>query len=95
MGLSIGPSKTAGRREAVDAQRGDDRVRLPVAARRVIAQAHAAGTPPVAAQEIRRDARFVDEDVGARVVQRLGVLPPAAGGGDVRPSLLVGVYRFF
>ena len=84
-----------GRRQPVDAEPGDDRVRLPVAARRVIAQAHATGTAPVAAQEIRRDARFIDEDVAARVVQGLGVLPPAASGGDVRPSLLVGVYRFF
>ena len=34
-----------------------------MAARRVISEAHAARTPPVAAQEIRGDARFVDEDV--------------------------------
>jgi hypothetical protein len=66
-----------------------------MAARRVIAQAYASRTPTVAAQEIRGDARFVDEDVRARIVQGLGVLPPAAIGGDVRPSLLVGVYRFF
>ena len=48
------------------------------------------GQPP-----LRGDARFVDEDVGARIVQRLGVLPVTAGGSDVRPTLLVGVYRFF
>jgi hypothetical protein len=66
-----------------------------MAIRRVITEAHAAGTSPVAAQEIRGDARFVDEDVGARVMQRLAVLPLAAGGDDVRPTLFVGVYRFF
>ena len=95
MGLSIGPSKTAGAVRPSTRKAGDDGVGLPVAARRVIAEAHAARTPAVAAQEIRRDARFIDEDVAARVVQRLGVLPPAARRGDVRPALFVGVYRFF
>ena len=68
---------------------------LPVAARGVIPEAYAPRTAPVAAQEIRRDARFVDKDVAARVVQRLGLLPPAAAGGDIRTALLVRVYRFF
>lgn len=63
--------------------------------RRVIPQTGAAGTPPVAAQQVRGDARFVDENVGAGVVQGLRVLPTAARGGDVRPSLFVGVYGFF
>lgn len=63
--------------------------------RRVIPQTGAAGTPPVAAQQIRGDARFVNEDVGAGVVQGLRVLPATAPGGDVRPSLFVGVYSFF
>ena len=62
---------------------------------RVIPEPHAARTPPVAAQEIRGYARLVDKDVGAGVVQRLRVLPSSAIGGDVRASLLVGMYRFF
>jgi hypothetical protein len=66
-----------------------------MATRRVVAQALAAGTPPVPAQKVGRDARFIDEDVGARVVQRLGVFPLVAGGGDVRTPLFVGVDRFF
>jgi hypothetical protein len=70
-------------------------VSLPMAVRRVIAKAHAARTSPVAPQEIRRDPRFIDEDIGARIVQGLGVLPAPAIGGNVRASLLVGVYRFF
>jgi hypothetical protein len=70
-------------------------VGLPMAVRRVIPEAHATRTPPVAAQEIRGHARFVNEDVGAGVVQRLRVLPAPAIRGDVRTSLLVGVYRFF
>jgi hypothetical protein len=69
-------------------------VGLPMAVWRVIPQTHAPRTSPVAAQEIRRDARFVNEDVGACVVQRLRVLPAPTIRGDVRASLLVGVYRF-
>lgn len=66
-----------------------------MAAGRVIPEALAAGTATVATQQIRRDARFIDEDVGADVVQRLRRLPVAPGRRDVRPTLLVGVYGFF
>jgi hypothetical protein len=70
-------------------------VGLPMAVRGVIPQAHAAGTAPVASQQIGRHAGFIDEDVTACVVQRLGILPPATVRRDVRPALLVGVYGFF
>jgi hypothetical protein len=66
-----------------------------MAVRCLIPESHTTGTATIAAQEIRGAARFIDEDVGARVVYRLRVLPPAAGGGDVRPSLFVGVDGFF
>ena len=94
-GVVDGPIEDGGRSEPVDAQAGDDGMRLPMAARGVISQPHAPRAPTVAAQEIRRDARFIDEDVGARIVERLRILPPAARGGDVRPALFVGVYGFF
>jgi len=42
--------KHGGRREAVDAERGDDRVRLPVPAGRVIAEAQAAPAAAIAPQ---------------------------------------------
>jgi hypothetical protein len=70
-------------------------VGLPMAVRRVIAQADAARTAAVATQQIGRDTGFVDKDVGARVVQRQRVLPTPPRRGNVRPSLLVGVYGFF
>lgn len=66
-----------------------------MAARCVIAQAHAAGTAAIPAQQIGRYTRFIDEDVGTGVVQRLGRSPLATGGRDVRPALFVGVYGFF
>ena len=81
--------------EFVDAQPRHDRVRLPMAVRRIVAQPDAARTASVATQQISGDTGFVDEDVGARVVQRLRVLPAPPRRGDVRPSLLVGVYGFF
>jgi hypothetical protein len=56
------------RREAVDAERGDDRVRLPVPAWRVIAETQAARAAAIATQQIGRNPRFVDEDVAARIV---------------------------
>jgi hypothetical protein len=70
-------------------------VGLPMPAWRVIAQADAARTASVSPQQIRRDARFVEEDVGAGVVQRLGVLPVPTRRRNVRTPLLGGVYRFF
>lgn len=81
--------------QPVDAQRGDHGVRLPMSARRVIAQAQPAGTAAIAAQQVGGDTRFIDEDVGARVMQRLRILPVAPRGGDIRTPLFVGVYRFF
>jgi hypothetical protein len=87
--------KHGGRREAVDAERGDDRVRLPVPAGRVIAQAQATRAAAIATQQIGRDPRFVDEDVAARIVQRQGVLLSAPRRRDVRAPLFVGVYRCF
>jgi hypothetical protein len=68
---------------------------LPMAARRVIPNpcpAHAAG---VAAQQICRHARFINEDVLTRVAERQRLAPPASGGGDIRAPLFVGVYGFF
>jgi hypothetical protein len=70
-------------------------VRLPMAAWRVISEAHASGTAAIAPQQIGRHPRFIDEDVGARVMQRLRGVPLATGGRDVRPALFVGVYGFF
>jgi len=81
--------------QAIPPQRGNDRVRLPVTAGRVIAEPQAARAPPIASEQIGRDAGFIDEDVPARIAERLPVLPAAACRGDVRPALFVGVYRFF
>lgn len=61
----------------------------------MILEARAAGTTAVAPQEIGRHAAFVKEDGLAHVAQRLPRAPLPAGGGDIRPALFVGVYRFF
>lgn len=64
-------------------------------ARRVIPQPLPAETAAIAAQQVGRDAGFIDEDVGARVVQRLRILPVTSRGRNIRAPLFVGVYRFF
>jgi hypothetical protein len=61
----------------------------------VIREAGAPWTPRIAAEDIRRDARFIHEDVLARVVNGKGRPPLTAGGRDIRSPLFVGVYRFF
>jgi hypothetical protein len=70
-------------------------VRLPMTAGGVIAQAHAAGTAAVAAQQIGRDAAFIDKDVLPGVTQRQPVAPAPPLSSDVGAPLFVGVYRFF
>jgi hypothetical protein len=88
-------SKVRGRGEPVEAQGGDYRVGLPVAARRVIVETRAAGTAAIAAEEIRGHTAFIQKDVLADAAQRLPGLPLAARRGDVRSTLFVGVYGFF
>jgi hypothetical protein len=83
------------RLQAVPPQRGDHGVRLPVSAGRVIAEAQAAWAAAVASQQIGRDAGFVEKDEVPGIAQRLRLLPVAAGRGDVRTALFVGVYGFF
>jgi hypothetical protein len=70
-------------------------VGLPMAAGRVIRDARAAQTAGVAAQQICGDPGFVDEDVLGRIMERQRLPPLASVGRDVRPTLFVGVYRFF
>lgn len=77
------------------AQRRDDRVGFPMAAGRVIAQPHAAKTASIPAQQIGRDAAFIQKDVVPSVVERQPLAPAAPLSGDVRSSLLVGMQRFF
>ena len=94
-GVIEGPIEHGRRREPMGPQRRDDRVRFPMTARGVIAQPHAAETAPIAAQQIGRDAAFIDEDVLPRVAERQPIAPAPALSGDVGATLFVGVYRFF
>jgi hypothetical protein len=61
----------------------------------MIAQAGATWAAAVAAQQIGGDAAFIEKDVLAPIAKRLAVAPPLARQDDVRPTLFVGVYRFF
>lgn len=81
--------------KTLDPQRGHDRVRLPMAIRRVVAQTEPTRAAAIPSQQVGRDTRFVDEDVAARIVERQRVLPAATGRGDISAPLFVGEYRFF
>jgi hypothetical protein len=82
-------------RDSGGPQRGDDRVRLPMPAGGVVAQAYAAATAPVAPQQIGRDPAFIEKDVLPGVAQGQPVAPAAPLSDDVGAPLFVGVYRFF
>lgn len=64
------PIEHGRRGQAGGAECGDDRVRLPMAAGRVVVQPDATATASVAAQQIGRDPAFIEKDVVPRVVQR-------------------------
>ena len=64
-------------------------------ARRVIAEARAARTTSVAAQQVRRDPALIQKEVLADVSERLHARPVAPRRRDVRPTLFGGVYGFF
>jgi hypothetical protein len=61
----------------------------------VIPDAHASRAARVATNQIRRDAGLIDKQVLSRVVQGLRFVPLASRGRDIRPTLFVGVHRFF
>jgi len=85
----------AGRGQAVQTEAGDKGARLPARERRMIADAGAARAPAVPAQEIRRDAGFIEKDEARRVPRRRRRLPVLARGGDVGPVVFGRAYRFF
>ena len=76
-------------------ERCDDRVRLPVAAGRVIRDTRAPRTARVAAQQIRGDTRFIHEHVLVGIVDRERRPPLPSGGRDITAPLFVGVDGFF
>ena len=90
-----GTVKDRRRAQLGGAQRRDDRVGLPVATRRVIGHARPPRTPRIPTEQIGGDARFVDEDKPAGVVERLPLAPLPSRGGDISALLFGGVYGFF
>lgn len=89
------PIEDRGGGQAFGRESRDHRVELPLATRRVVPKALAAGAATVAAQQIGGHAAFIEKHIPARVAERLSELPSPARGRDVRPALFVGVYRFF
>lgn len=90
--LDVGEKRRIVDRSVEDGRGG---VRFPMTAGRVIAQARAAQTAAISTQQIRRDSAFIQKQILRQVAEWLPGLPLAPGRGDIRPTLLVGVYRFF
>jgi len=84
-----------GRREAVDAQRGNKRQRLPVTVRHARDEALTARRTPIVPDHLRRDRSLIDKDKAW--CTQLGLLGFQRGalGSDVRPILLGCVQCFF
>jgi hypothetical protein len=89
------PVEHGRRGDAFYPQGGDDGLRFPMTARRVIVQARAARTAAITAQQVGCDAALVNEDVPRRIVDRLDVPPLPTLRRDISAPLFVGVYRFF
>jgi hypothetical protein len=90
-----GPIEDSGCAEALETKSGDHGVGLPMTAGGVISEPCAAGAPAVAAQEIRRDAAFIEKDVVPHIAERLPLAPSAPLSHDVGTPLFVGMYGFF
>ena len=84
-----------GRRELVGSQGGDDGLRLPMTARCVVVEAHAARTSPIPTQEVSGHAALVHKHIVIGVVQRQPGSPVPTLRRHVSASLFVGVYGFF
>ena len=87
-----GAGEDGGRPEALDAERRDDGVRLPVATRGEVPQADTFRATPIPTNQVGGDAGFIDKVEAAGVPVRLPRVPLAPCCGDVRPALLVGVF---
>jgi hypothetical protein len=89
------PVEDRGGGQSVEAQTGDHRVGLPVAAQCVAREPRGARAAAMASEQIHRDPAVVEEDVLRGIVRGLRVLPLPTRAGDVRAPLLVGVDRSF
>ena len=89
------PVKDGRRVEAIEAEGGDDRMRLPMTAGRVVVEPRPTRTSTVPSQQIGSDAAFVEKEVLPHIAERLPLTPAAPLSDDVRASLLVGVNGFF
>lgn len=94
-GTVDGPVKDGRRVEAIEAEGGDDRMRLPMTAGCVVVEPRPTRTSPVPPQQIGGDAAFVEKDVLPHIPERLPLAPTAPLSDDVWAALLVGVNGFF
>ena len=94
-GTVNGAIEDAGRGQASDAERREERTGLPPRARRVVVDACAARGAAVAPEQIGGDAGFVEKHQVRRVPAWGRGVPGGARAGDVRPVVLGRPHRFF
>ena len=90
-----GPIDHPRRRQALQAQRGDERARVPPAVGCVIADALAAQPAAVPPQQVRRDARLIEKDQVAGIKDGLQGAPSVTRRRDVWAIVFARPYGFF
>lgn len=85
----------AGSRQACDPQARDEGARLPARHRRVVMDADPVRAAAIAPQQIRCDARFIEEDQARGIKRRRRALPLLSSCSDVGPIVFGRAYRFF
>ena len=85
----------AGGRQAGDPQARDEGARLPAGHWRVVMDADPVRAAAIAPEQIRRDARFIEEDQARGIQRRRRALPRLPGRGDVGPIVFGRAHRFF
>jgi hypothetical protein len=89
------PIEDGRRAQAGEPKGGDDGVRLPVTAGRVITESRAARAATVASEEVGRHAAFIEKDIVPHIAERLPRAPSLTLSDDVGTALFVGVDGFF
>jgi hypothetical protein len=89
------PIEDGWRTQAGEPKGGDDGVRLPVTAGRVITESCATRAATVAPEQVGRHAAFIEKDVAPHIAERLPRAPALTLSHDVGTALFVGVDGFF
>ena len=89
------PIEDGRRAKAGEPKGGDNGVRLPVTAGRVITESRATRAATVAPEEVGRHTAFIEKDVAPHIAERLPRAPSLTLSHNVGTALFVGMNGFF